>query len=259
PTDVDAGSLPVGFADAVTDHVETIQRVADDLLTTAEKQRGVIEMLRQRRSPRPIRLEPAVEAAVEMVADDCEGPVAVDCTGASDGNADDARVPGTTDGETVDPSDVRLIGMDAPETTTDRDASVPELFASCPPDVSAFTHPEIDYAVAELVANAVEHAESTPAIRIDVSVSDDTVDIIVWDNCEPIPPEERSAVTDRWEMDDLNHTNGMGLWLVYWVADRSGGDIAFDTHDDGNVVTLSLPNADCDDAERAAVPTEGDG
>jgi len=60
-------------------------------------------------------------------------------------------------------------------------------------------------------------------------------------------------------MDDLNHTDGMGLWLVYWIADRSGGDITFDTHEGGNVVTLSLQNADCDDAEDAADPTGGDG
>jgi len=37
----------------------------------------------------------------------------------------------------------------------------------------------------------------------------------------------------------------MGLWLVYWVANRSGGDLTFDTHADGNVVTLSVPNAKC--------------
>ncbi|MFD1570656.1 PAS domain-containing protein [Halorubrum laminariae] len=268
------GSLPPGFADAVTDHVETIQRVADDLLTTAEKQRGVIEMLNQRRSPRPIALEPAVEAAVEMVDDDHDGPVATDCTRSVVGQSDSAQGAGTPDGgnvESDDWNDGGNVGFDDGSGdgtaranvadaagVTDADESVPRLVASCQPDVRAFTHPEIDYAIAELVANAVDHATSTPAVRIDVSAVADTVDISVWDNCEPIPPEERSAVTDRWEMDDINHTNGMGLWLVYWVADRSGGDIAFDTHDDGNVVTLSLPNADCDETENTSTPTGDD-
>jgi len=274
-----ARPFPVDAAEAVTDHVETIRRVADDLLTTAEKQRGVIEMLRQRRSPHPVSLCPAVKAAVEMAADDVPGPVAVDCEEAADAGADETGVPGSTDGGTVDPFDsgpgeAGDAGTDATEfesspggseagaggsEASTADEEVPRLAASCPPDASAFTHPEIDYAIAELVDNAVEHAESTPAVRIDVSVAADTVDIAVWDNCEPIPPEERFAVTDRWEMDDLNHTDGMGLWLVYWIADRSGGDITFDTHEGGNVVTLSLQNADCDDAEDAADPTGGDG
>jgi len=267
----DEDAFPADATEAVAEHVETIRRVADDLLTTAEKQRGVIEMLRQRRSPRPISLRTAVEAAVEMVADDVAGPVAVDCAGATEASADES-VLRTADGGSVDPSDSRRgevgdlgtgaagseSGAGGSEAST-TDGGVPRLSASCPPDASAFTHPEIDYAIAELVDNAVEHAASTPAVRIDVSVSADTVDITVWDNCEPIPPEERSAVTDRWEMNALNHTDGMGLWLVYWIADRSGGDIIFDTHEGGNVVTLSLPNADRDDAEDAASPDGGDG
>ncbi|WP_049984514.1 PAS domain-containing protein [Halorubrum sp. BV1] len=267
-----AGPLPVDAADAVTEHVETIRRVADDLLTTAEKQRGVIEMLHQRRSPHPVSLRPAVETAVEMVADGVSGPIVVDCKESTGASADGTGARGSPDGGTVGPSGSRHDGVDDLGTGATgsessaggseahaADGAVPRLVASCPSDVSAFTHPEIDYAIAELVDNAVEHAASTPAVQIDVTVSADTVDIAVWDNCEPIPPEERSAVTDRWEMDALNHTDGMGLWLVYWIADRSGGDITFDTHEGGNVVTLSLPNADCDDAEDAVDPTAGDG
>jgi hypothetical protein len=47
-------------------------------------------------------------------------------------------------------------------------------------------------------------------------------------------------------MTDLNHTAGMGLWLVYWIADRSGGKLTFNTNADGNEVTITVPNADCD-------------
>jgi len=75
--------------------------------------------------------------------------------------------------------------------------------------------------------------------------TDESIEVSIRDNCPPIPVEERYVITDRWEMDDLRHTGGMGLWLVYWVANRSGGDLTFDTHADGNVVTLSVPNAKC--------------
>lgn len=194
-----------------------------------------------------------------MVADDYDGPVSVSRARATGGSTDGTRGLETPDGGTIEPFDAQVTGMNASEeNVADADESVPEIFATCPSDASAFTHPEIDYAVAELVTNAVEHAELVPAVRINVSMSTDTVEISVRDNCEPIPPEERSAVTDRWEMDDVNHTDGMGLWLVYWVADRSGGGIMFDTHDDENVVTLSLPNADCDETESTADTTGDD-
>ncbi|RLM76412.1 PAS domain S-box protein [Halorubrum sp. Atlit-26R] len=191
PADVDLAELA---ADLI-DHAETVRRVADDLLTTAEKQRGVIDLLREHESPQPLRVAPLVERAVADAVDDAgEAPV---------------------------------------------DVSV-----ACPDDVRAFTHPELDYAIAELIENAIEHAEAAPTVEIEVTAPADRVEIAVRDNAPPIPPAERDPITDRWKMDDLRHTGGMGLWLVYWIADRSGGDLAFDAGADGNEVTISVPDAD---------------
>ena len=120
-----------------------------------------------------------------------------------------------------------------------------EFSVSCPSDVTAFALPELDYAVAELVRNAAEHTDTTPVVEVDVGRTDTDVRITVRDNCPPIPIEERRIIADRWEMDDLRHTVGMGLWLAYWVAERSDGDLAFDTVGDGNVVTIIVPREDC--------------
>jgi len=186
----------------VIDHAETVRRVADNLLTTAEKQRGVIDLLRQHEPPQPLRVAPLVESAV------------ADAVG--------------------DPSESRAA-----------------VSVSCPDGVRAFTHPELDYAIAELIENAIEHAEATPTVEIEVTAPADRVEIAVRDNAPPIPPAERDPITDRWKMDDLRHTGGMGLWLVYWIADRSGGDLRFDTGIDGNEVTISVPDADCEPASAA--------
>ena len=202
------GDAPIG---ACVEHVKTIRRVADDLLTTAEKQRNVIELLRQRGSPQPVDVEPIVAQAVATA----------------------------TGGDRSAP---------------DRCRSAPAVSVSCPADLRAFTHAKFDYAIAELIENAIEHAESPPVVSVDVTAGEGTVEISVRDNCPPIPPEERHVITDRWEMDDLHHTDGMGLWLVYWVVDRSGGTLTFDTHEDGNVVTIAVPNADCD---AGTAPSEG--
>jgi len=194
------GGSAVGDSDAPVDscreHAETIRRVADDLLTTAEKQRGVIRLLRQRGSPQPTDIKPLVEEAIGTATDD---------------------------------KTVRM-----------------ELTCACSGDVQAFTHSELDYAIAELIENAIEHAESVPVVRVNVAPVENVVEISIRDNCPPIPAEERHVITDRWEMDQLNHTAGMGLWLVYWIVDRSGGDLDFDTHENGNIVTVTVPSATCD-------------
>ena len=138
-----------------------------------------------------------------------------------------------------------LVETAVDDALADCDAAAAEVSVSCPDDLRAFTHSELDYAIAELVANAIEHAEAAPRVEVEVTAPADRVEIAVRDNAPPIPADERDPITDRWEMDDLTHTGGMGLWLVYWIADRSGGDLTFDADGDGNEVTISVPDADC--------------
>jgi len=69
------------------EHAETIRRIASDLLATAEKQRGVIDLLRQRGSPRAVEVAPVVEEALGMVVDDCDETVDVTYREPVDGRA----------------------------------------------------------------------------------------------------------------------------------------------------------------------------
>ncbi|WP_281196037.1 PAS domain S-box protein [Halorubrum sp. F4] len=137
-----------------------------------------------------------------------------------------------------------------------------EFTVSCSADAAVLAIDELDHAVGELVENAVEHADSTPVVHVEASLADETVRIAVRDNCPPIPVEQRRVISDVWEMDHLRHTVGMGLWQVYWIADRSGGELGFDTHPNGNVVSLSLPRASAaalDDATTAGAAADGSG
>lgn len=180
-------------AETVAAHARTVKRVGESLLDTAEKQRGVIELLSRDGPPSPIDVaEVAEEAGVRVGKRHPDAAIAVDR-----------------------PSEAR-----------------------------AFTHPEVEQALVELVENAVEHAEEPPDVHVSVEAADGGIEVRVRDNCPPIPPEELLVVTDQREMTDLRHTDGMGLWLAYWVADRSGGQLAFDSHADGNVVRLRLPSAE---------------
>jgi len=111
----------------------------------------------------------------------------------------------------------------AGEETAGDNSTLPRVSVSYPPNAKAFTHPELDYAIAELVENALEHAESTPRIRIDVCTTDESIEVSIRDNCPPIPVEERYVITDRWEMDDLRHTGG---WACGWCTGSQTGRAA---------------------------------
>ena len=118
-----------------------------------------------------------------------------------------------------------------------------EFAVSCPCGAVALALPELRHAIEEIVENAVEHDGSSPMVRVEVTDDGERVTVVVSDTCPPIPTQQRRIITDEWEMDRLRHTVGMGLWLVYWTAERSGGDLSFDTHSNGNVVTLTVPSA----------------
>ncbi|GAB6878720.1 hypothetical protein JCM17823_09940 [Halorubrum gandharaense] len=193
--------------ESVIDHAETIQRVGDELLTTAEKQRSVIDLLNHRGSPQPYWIGSLVADAVASARD-------------AHPNAN-VTVEGDAGGR-------------------------------------AFTVPGMETALTELLGNAVEHATDDPDVRVRVTDTDDAVEVAVRDNCPPIPAEEYLVVTDRRRMTDLYHTVGMGLWLVYWAVDRSDGDLSFDTHPDGNVVTVSLPAVGDDDEPLDVDPVSED-
>ncbi|MFC5277457.1 PAS domain-containing protein [Halorubrum rubrum] len=130
-----------------------------------------------------------------------------------------------------------------------------EFDVACADGVTALAIPELRHAVEELVENAVEHAESAPAVRVEVTAEEGRVAIEVRDTCPPIPTEQRRVITDAWEMNHLRHTVGMGLWLVYWIAERSGGHLEFDTHSNGNVVTIAVPSARETASENVDGPT----
>lgn len=164
-------------------------------------------------------------------------------------------------GGSTRPTAVEPIVRDAVDAARTAEPSG-EFTVSCPADPVVLAIDELDHAVGELVENAVEHADSTPVVHAEVNPAGETVEIAVRDNCPPIPIEQRRVITDTWEMDHLRHTVGMGLWQAYWIADRSGGELGFDTHSNGNVVSLSLPRASAtarDDATTTSAAAGGSG
>jgi PAS domain S-box-containing protein len=96
----------------------------------------------------------------------------------------------------------------------------------------------IDVAVENLVENSIEHTRD-PTVEVTVAVAEETVTVTVADDGPGIPEKERQ-VLDQGVETPLDHASGLGLWLVAWITQDSGGELVFDDSTDGSTVRLVL-------------------
>jgi len=119
-------------------------------------------------------------------------------------------------------------------------------------DVSLSTEParvhalrRIGVAVAELVENAIRHADDdAPSVTVSVVETPDHATVEVCDESGGLAPFDVAVLEGEHEMDDIYHSSGLGLWLVYWLVELSDGTTAVTRNDDGACVELRLPRAD---------------
>lgn len=115
------------------------------------------------------------------------------------------------------------------------------------------TASQLNAVVENLVENAVIHNESdVPTVCVRVRYEPDQpypLELSVIDNGPGIPEMERQAIESGRET-ALQHSSGVGFWVVQWITTSIGGDIAFTERDSGGtVVTLSLPDAHIADSD----------
>ncbi|MEF8778833.1 MAG: HAMP domain-containing sensor histidine kinase, partial [Natronomonas sp.] len=120
------------------------------------------------------------------------------------------------------------------ETTIAEDAIV---------EASAF----LPNALTELVENAITHNDAAePRVTIGVktsTASKERIELCVGDNGPGIPGSE-IAIHDNDIETQLDHSTGVGLWLVRWVVAASDGALEFETDgSDGTTVRIQLPKA----------------
>ena len=119
---------------------------------------------------------------------------------------------------------------------------------SVPDGVSVEASPFLPKALDELLENAIIHNDAQKP-RVGVRVEPETdaegrIEVWVTDNGPGIPRDEVTVHNSEIET-QLDHSIGVGLWLVRWVIDASDGEIDFETDtDDGTAVRIRLPEAD---------------
>lgn len=116
-----------------------------------------------------------------------------------------------------------------------------------PSKAVAQAHPRLQLAVREALENAIVHNEPESleiVAAIDWSDDDDRgVEITIADTGRGIPDLE-PAVLEQVGEGALSHGTGLGLWLIYWVVELSGGALAFEDNDpQGTIVRMRLPAA----------------
>ncbi|NUE03927.1 PAS domain S-box protein [Halorubraceae archaeon YAN] len=101
---------------------------------------------------------------------------------------------------------------------------------------------QLSEAVRELIENAIIHNDrEVPQVEISVTEDTETLAIHVADNSTTIPEQERDIVTGDKHTSPLYHGSGMGLWLVKWIIDRSGGRLEFAENEPrGNIVQIII-------------------
>ena len=123
------------------------------------------------------------------------------------------------------------------------DASVPDDGVAT---ASATTW--LSRAIGELIRNAVVHHDrDEPTVAVSVEPSAEGVAVRVVDDGPGLTGMNRDVLVDGTAIDALYHGSGLGLWLVYWVVQQSGGSTAVsDVDPRGTEVTVTLPRAsDC--------------
>jgi PAS domain S-box-containing protein len=109
------------------------------------------------------------------------------------------------------------------------------------PDATVSANPAVEMAVAELVENALTHAGDAPTVAVSVRRDGEWVVLEVVDDGPGIDQTELEALETGTER-PLTHASGLGLWLVSWTVESSGGTVAFDTNG-GTCIRLRLPAA----------------
>lgn len=94
-----------------------------------------------------------------------------------------------------------------------------------PAEATALAHPRIGIAIEELLRNAIVHADE-PDLTVSITgiVDEETVTIEVADDGPGLPEMELTALEGLFE-EPLEHSRGIGLWLVQFLVAKSNGKL----------------------------------
>jgi len=124
----------------------------------------------------------------------------------------------------------------------------PDAAVDCEADDGLGTVPSaLTPVLHNVVENAVEHNPAAePRVWIRTTRTDGEVRVRVADDGPGIADHER-AVLERGNETALKHGSGLGLWLIAWGTDMTGGELTIaDRESGGTAVTVTVPTEEAD-------------
>ncbi|AGN01182.1 redox sensing protein [Salinarchaeum sp. Harcht-Bsk1] len=119
--------------------------------------------------------------------------------------------------------------------------ATPTIECTDPP--LAVAHVALPLAVDELLENAAVHNGADVEITVSCREVAGGVAIEVADDGEGIPAVETDVLFNPAET-TLEHGTGLGLWLVYWIAMQSDGELRFASNQpSGTIASIVMPTA----------------
>jgi PAS domain S-box-containing protein len=108
-----------------------------------------------------------------------------------------------------------------------------------PDEAVVSAHPDIDRAIEELVENAIEHAPDGGTAHVDIWLDgrDETQTLFVEDESGGLATNELN-VLERGTENDLEHSSGVGLWLIRWLVEYSEAEMIVHRTGKGSVMGL---------------------
>ncbi|MXR51784.1 hypothetical protein GRX03_09225 [Halovenus sp. WSH3] len=116
----------------------------------------------------------------------------------------------------------------------------------CPEGVVETDRRALEFVLANLVENAVEHADTdSPTVELRAEIDPEAsypVEITVADDGPGIPDQEVDVLEAGTET-QLKHGTGIGLWVTNWTVRELGGELSFPRRGpDGSTVAVRLPD-----------------
>lgn len=113
-----------------------------------------------------------------------------------------------------------------------------------PPDAQVQADALLSSVVDNLLRNAIEHTDCQPRIQITVrptAEESEQIELRIRDNGPGIP-EDELAVHSQVTETALQHSEGVGLWLVRWIVDSYGGEFSLENDPDGGAIaSVKIP------------------
>lgn len=110
-------------------------------------------------------------------------------------------------------------------------------------DIEVLANQRLRIVIDYLVENAFDHNDD---VEVEIEAFTDTnryVVLKISDTGTGLPSTEQDIVTGVYDIDEVNHSQGIGLWIVRWVLKEYYAEVEVDASEgDGTTYRIKLPH-----------------